>query len=251
MRRRAFTLIELLVVIAIIAILAAILFPVFAQARDKARSASCLSNCRQIGIAMMMYSQDYDEMSLTADHDSEHEEDLYPWYAPLQAYIKNDGVFACPSVGSIQPSLYAEPLNPALWRVLRTDYLINGFFAHSISYASISSPAEQIVVTERRSDFAAFDYHPWIESHDDDDDAEHDPDHLVWERGQIDGSGFAVDSVTPDNRNLGRHQLGSNYVFGDGHAKWHRFAQTLQPGPIGIGMHNRDNLPPMEWEHDH
>jgi len=60
-RKRGFTLIELLVVIAIIAILAAILFPVFAQAREKARAISCLSNCKQMGTAVLMYAQDYDE----------------------------------------------------------------------------------------------------------------------------------------------------------------------------------------------
>jgi prepilin-type N-terminal cleavage/methylation domain-containing protein/prepilin-type processing-associated H-X9-DG protein len=91
--RRGFTLIELLVVIAIIAILAAILFPVFARAREKARSASCQSNLKQIGLAWMMYAQDYDE-TLT-----------YLWPTPswssyiprADAYIKNKQVWLCPS----------------------------------------------------------------------------------------------------------------------------------------------------------
>jgi len=248
MRKRAFTLIELLVVIAIIAILAAILFPVFAQAREKGRAISCLSNCRQIGMGLMMYAQDYDECSPSADHDSHDPTHLYPWYAPLQTYIKNDGVFRCPSVGNMAPDTFAEPLDAALWSRLRTDYLINGFFAHGLPYASFSAPAEQIVVAERRARWAALDYHAWIEP-----DGHDGGDEIAgtWGRGKIDGSGFALDGMSSDPSNLGRHQLGSNYVFGDGHAKWHRFSQTLQPGPVDLGMHNRDGLGEADWHHDH
>ena len=97
MRRQAFTLIELLVVIAIIAVLAAILFPVFAQARDKARQASCLSNTRQIGSAVMMYAQDHDE-GLPPWWTSTPTGYAY-WHVHLKPYVKNLQVFICPSAG--------------------------------------------------------------------------------------------------------------------------------------------------------
>ena len=116
--QKGFTLIELLVVIAIIAILAAILFPVFAQAREKARGISCLSNEKNIGTAMLMYAQDFDET-------------IVPWLVPnspgavrknrvwtglLQPYVKNggnfpaDGIFKCPSYSEANIRKAANPI---------------------------------------------------------------------------------------------------------------------------------------------
>lgn len=94
-RPHAFTLIELLVVIAIIAILAAILFPVFAQAREKARQAACLSNMKQIGIGLIMYASDYDSQYPPSQLGTGTQ--LVSWPQMMQPYIKNQDVFACPS----------------------------------------------------------------------------------------------------------------------------------------------------------
>ena len=93
--RRGFTLIELLVVIAIIAILAAILFPVFARAREKARQASCSSNLKQIGLGLLMYAQDYDEKILLSGN-----WDGAPyWQLTIYPYTNNWQIFECPSDG--------------------------------------------------------------------------------------------------------------------------------------------------------
>jgi prepilin-type N-terminal cleavage/methylation domain-containing protein/prepilin-type processing-associated H-X9-DG protein len=107
-RRSAFTLIELLVVIAVIAILAAILIPVFAQARERARMSTCVSNMRQIGSALMMYVQDYDEtfpyIRFTCPT-----VDCYVWKNAIQPYLKSTSVLACPS----DPASRACPPDPS------------------------------------------------------------------------------------------------------------------------------------------
>jgi prepilin-type N-terminal cleavage/methylation domain-containing protein/prepilin-type processing-associated H-X9-DG protein len=117
MKKRGFTLIELLVVIAIIAILAAILFPVFAQAREAARKASCQSNLKQWGLALGMYAQDNDEVTPVSATCASSNIYTYPngavgscwlWYHPLYAYMKNYGIINCPSA----PTKYVGGYHP-------------------------------------------------------------------------------------------------------------------------------------------
>jgi len=103
-RSKGFTLIELLVVIAIIAVLAAMLFPVFARAREQARKAACLGNFKQLGLAMMMYAQDYDEVLAPFSHGAGYQGclgygggDGMRWADMIFPYVKNKQVFDCPS----------------------------------------------------------------------------------------------------------------------------------------------------------
>jgi prepilin-type N-terminal cleavage/methylation domain-containing protein/prepilin-type processing-associated H-X9-DG protein len=136
-QRGGFTLIELLVVIAIIAILAAILFPVFAQAREKARSSSCLSNQKQIALAHSMYSQDYDEtyapVVIAGLPDLPSGLPDTRWEDSIKPYIKGGnvgGILTCPSASS---RAYAYSMNPALG---------------GMSQATAGSPAETILTAD-------------------------------------------------------------------------------------------------------
>ena len=101
---KGFTLIELLIVIAIIAILAAILFPVFARARENARRSSCQSNMKQLGLAWLQYTQDYDETAIPASDNGNvgtggaNPPQGMPWHLVIEPYIKNRQVFRCPSL---------------------------------------------------------------------------------------------------------------------------------------------------------
>ncbi len=114
-KKSAFTLIELLVVIAIIAILAAILFPVFARARENARRASCQSNLKQIGLGILQYTQDYDEKMLSSKNDGIYTN--VPWHVQIQPYIKSYQLFKCPSntaSGNIDQTPNAATNTPAV-----------------------------------------------------------------------------------------------------------------------------------------
>src|SRR5690606_28129356 len=120
-------------------------FPVFARARENARRASCLSNEKQIGLAVMQYLQDYDERYM---HQDETATPPHTWFDSLQPYIKSEQVFRCPS---------KTPDSSGA----RSDYLLNGFFAHSVSQATFSNVAEQILAAERADGVGDIDYHPW------------------------------------------------------------------------------------------
>ena len=209
---KAFTLIELLVVIAIIAILAAILFPVFARARENARRTSCLSNLKQIGLATMQYLQDYDERYMVVNHNTG-----YHWFDPLQPYIKSEQVFRCPSFPS-------ETLSPRP----HSDYLMNVMFAHGMAESRIQTPVEQIVATERAANVNSDHYHAWVFP------VGHPA--YAYQPNQI----VEINTFNDKDRHLG----GSNYCFADGHAKWMKWDRLFTVGPDRIGMHNRDSIVP-------
>jgi prepilin-type N-terminal cleavage/methylation domain-containing protein/prepilin-type processing-associated H-X9-DG protein len=153
MSRKGFTLIELLVVIAIIAILAAILFPVFARARAKARQTSCLSNEKQIGLAFMMYASDYDDtypMSYYYQNGANSGHGYVQWSGLIQPYVRNNALFVCPQhkVGGWAPTCFTTPpvdpppgqtpLHPLMdIQVPRLSYVANELLIPRKKYATV------------------------------------------------------------------------------------------------------------------
>ncbi|BDI31948.1 hypothetical protein CCAX7_39990 [Capsulimonas corticalis] len=224
-KTRAFTLIELLVVIAIIAILAAILFPVFAKAREKARSIACLSNLKQVGIGLMQYTQDADEKYPCGIYNTASGHYGLGWAGQMYPYIKSQAVFKCPNDptpnyvapdGSVAPPLsYGVNLN-----IVEPTY-----GQPAASLAALTSPAKSVFLFEIQGQDVYLS----------------DPN-----EGHS-GAGNGVGALTdygnyvtgymggrlPSNagydlyhfpKPLGIHTDGSNFLMADGHAKWLRGA---------------------------
>jgi prepilin-type N-terminal cleavage/methylation domain-containing protein/prepilin-type processing-associated H-X9-DG protein len=226
-RNKGFTLIELLVVIAIIAILAAILFPVFAKAREKARQTSCLNNMKQIGNGLMMYVQDYDETY-----------PMVPGPDNLNPYIKNLNIWACPSgpknaanytidgvVKSVIVSIGVNFNMVMAWPASEAQAV--SYYTSVASLGQIVAPAEWILF----ADAGPTTGKSWLT-----------------------GSIFYVPNTSHGINCAGItrvHNNGANLGFADGHAKWMQGdAITAHGGPpenMGCGSIGMKGGNPNNW----
>ena len=251
--RKGFTLIELLVVIAIIAILAAILFPVFAQARAKARGASCLSNVKQLALGFTMYAQDYDESFPQWQWDKNYNPGGNPnvnngktvWFNAIYPYVKNAQVYTCPDTNyHINLSADSNPgdnagswgwfdfhggkdpqIDKALWNV-PISYGTSEPLTYSFPrLASQDRPAETLIVADMITALSGWD--GW---------GDYDPNNANNPKNNErnrrwaypNGSGQpwfwntfnAAGPFDPAWDKYARHSNGNNIGFADGHAKW-------------------------------
>lgn len=244
-RNFAFTLIELLVVIAIIAILAAILFPVFATAREKARQSACLSNEKQLGLAVMQYIQDYD--------------DGYPggmsgggtanggWAAQIYPYVRSTRAFACPDDTSKPNGAWSVISYAYNWTFTFGGNQVNNVSIGPVIMSQLNAPALSILLCEIQGDSAPLtspgegtsavaNNSCWANSA---------PGvQTGWFSGTI---GYATGNP-PDRTWIqmpagtnGRHNGGSNYILADGHCKWEP-ASRISAGRAGNGSEEADAM---------
>ncbi|RYG68422.1 DUF1559 domain-containing protein [bacterium] len=219
-RKNAFTLIELLVVIAIIAILAAILFPVFGRARENARRSSCQSNLKQIGLGLIQYTQDYDERLPRNDS----ARDISTWIDNLQPYIKSDQLFVCPSDSTpyipTAAGTAGRRSSYGINQIYSADQSENLFEANTAnvdtaSLASIEDTSGTIGVGDSKDLYQVYSG----------------------------GSTIIPMALTASPPTFGqggtngafvaRHLEGANFMFLDGHVKWERLDKLAARTPAG------------------
>ena len=209
--KRGFTLIELLVVIAIIAILAAILFPVFARARENARRASCQSNLKQIALGMLQYTQDYDEkfpVYAVSDTPPYTASNPYGWADALQPYLKSTQIYQCPSE-STAPS--SDPTVAGY-----TDYSYNRRLGYNPTVTAFTgfplAALTQATLTVLNADDYSYQARNFTEGC----EIYNDCNTVAFP------AGLARTNVGVAERHLG----GQNFSFCDGHVKWYKAAYS-------------------------
>jgi prepilin-type N-terminal cleavage/methylation domain-containing protein/prepilin-type processing-associated H-X9-DG protein len=194
MKRKGFTLIELLVVIAIIAILAAILFPVFAKAREKARQATCTSNFKQIGLATMQYVQDYDETYPMAGCclNGGYPPAPYGMMYGLEPYMKSSQAIICPSTKAVAGviSNWTAGYQDRVWGMTRA-----GFTTAGAQLAQIKAPASIVSLID-----------------------------MLYPQGRLTNTSIGFYKAEAYVNGSGPHGEGGNIGFADGHVKWYNYS---------------------------
>jgi prepilin-type N-terminal cleavage/methylation domain-containing protein/prepilin-type processing-associated H-X9-DG protein len=225
---RGFTLIELLVVIAVVAILAAILFPVFAKAREKARQTACASNERQLGLGILQYVQDYDEQTpILAKSDNRG------WAGRIYPYVRSTAVYRCPddapsaSVSYMINNAFSAPgfMNISLWTAPAKTVLFAETDFGSGTPFDITSPTES---SSPRMYVDVGGPDP------------NDGGRILAACGALGGRAFLSSwQKSP----TGRHTDGSNFILGDGHVKWLRGSAVSSGFPPQTPDCNQDDTP--------
>ncbi|MDR3708451.1 MAG: DUF1559 domain-containing protein [Capsulimonadaceae bacterium] len=271
LQRSAFTLIELLVVIAIIAILAAVLFPVFATAREKARQSTCASNQKQIVLAMLQYANDYDEVYPAAAGNSDNTGTYAPtagWAMQVYPYVKSFNVFLCPDDQVIRntnhfpgttttvPVSYAMPDSDNGGKYGCTGPNTNcagmagyydGVIWMSWNMSQIQAAATTLMLVEFYSPYNSL---PATNYETDDANAPsiNYPCNMPSTTAASDigkFSGWGVNAQDASTNGIAVHSQGWNYGFADGHVKFLQPQQTIGATPSGCLVNGYSNVKGM------